>query len=156
MEKTIVNINNKKIEVSQATAENKALLNALTYAHENYRARRIRVFYGDIKTGRSYNEEFDIAGYVSNSTGNTPILILVHNRNARGGGAILDSAIVRIDCTTTKTTLYKHANFHTGLVRQQNAIYNVATGTPDLHAIFGDENKAISFLDFMEGKKYRK
>lgn len=156
MEKTNVEINGRTIEVSKSTAENKALLNALSTAYSNRKSIRVRLWYGDVQTGRSWNDEHDVMGYVSTSTGSTAIFILVHNRNSIGGGSVLDNCIVRIDSITDRKTLYRHANFHTGLQQQSNAIYNVKSGVPDLHAIFGDAPSATRFMDFMEGNRYSK
>jgi hypothetical protein len=156
MEKTVIEINGRAIELAKATAENKPLLNALSTAYSNRRSIRVRLWYGDTQTGRSWNDEHDVMGYVSTSTGSKAIFILVHNRNSSGGGGILDNCIVRIDSITDKKILYKHPNFYTGLQQQSNAIYNVKSGTPELHAIFGNVPSATRFIDFMEGKRYSK
>jgi hypothetical protein len=155
MEKTTVNINGRKIELAKATAENAQLLNALTYAHANKRGRRMRFYYGDVKTGLCWNDSYDVMGYVSNSTGETAGLILLNNRRSMGGGILLDHCIIRVDCTTTRTTLYKHPDFHTGLERDENAIYNVKDGIKSLLVIFGEASKAKAYFDFMEGKRFK-
>ena len=72
---------------------------------------RIVLDYGDINTGKSWGEIHDITGYVGRSTGNVKIPILVYNKRSMGGGAILDSSIVRILTSIGKCELYKHPNY---------------------------------------------
>jgi len=79
------------------------------------RKQRIRLFYGDIETGRDWKEENDIIGHIGQSTGNIKIPLLIKSSRSYGGGAILDNCIVKI---TTKGsdnkihTVYQHKNYH--------------------------------------------
>ena len=57
---------------------------------------RITVDYGDVKTGESWNECFDVTGYVGRSTGPVKVPLLVHNYRSMGGGSILDHCIISI------------------------------------------------------------
>ena len=58
-------------------------------------------------------DEYDVEGYVSRSTGITPIPILVHNKRSLGGGGILTNCIVKITTTgKNKWTLYQHPSYH--------------------------------------------
>ena len=57
---------------------------------------RITVDYGDVKTGKSWNEHFDITGYVGRSMGPVKVPLLVHNSRSMGGGAMLDHCILSI------------------------------------------------------------
>ena len=77
---------------------------------------RIRVYYGDTKTGIPWNEEHYVCGYVGRSTGEKPILLLVHNTRSLGGGAILTHCIVRIAASRGKRTLYQADNYHPPIV----------------------------------------
>lgn len=74
------------------------------------RARRLRLVYGDTKTGKSWEEQFDVAGYVGRSTGPRPIPILVNNSRSMGGGGILDHCIIGIRYANRKDGgwLYRH------------------------------------------------
>lgn len=81
------------------------LLNDLRETRTN-----IRVFLGDTKTGRCWNEEYDVIGRVGRSTGTAKIPLLVP-RNAIGGPALLDNCILRIQETYTKAVLYQHPKF---------------------------------------------
>lgn len=72
---------------------------------------RITVDYGDTDTGRSWNELFDVTGYVGRTTGiKSPIL--VYNKRSRGGGLILCDCIIKIVTSKGKTVLYQHPNYH--------------------------------------------
>ena len=71
---------------------------------------RIRVFYGDRETGRDWCEENDTMGCIGRSTGSIKIPLLIKTRRSYGGGAILDSAIVKIQIG--RLVVYKHPNYH--------------------------------------------
>jgi len=75
---------------------------------------RIRLYYGDVKTGRSWLEGCDVTGTLSRSTGPHKIPILIYNSRSLGGGALLDHCIIGIkgSCRCYRW-YYKHANFHT-------------------------------------------
>jgi len=63
---------------------------------------RIRLDYGDVKTGRSWGEVCDITGYVGRSTGKIKIPILVYNSRSFGGAAILDDCILSVRFSNKK------------------------------------------------------
>jgi len=63
---------------------------------------RIKLTYGDIKTGKNWNEENDIIGYVGRSTGPIRIPILVYNKRSMGGGSILTDCIIKIEHANKK------------------------------------------------------
>ena len=71
----------------------------------------IRVYYGDPDTGRCWNDEHDVYGYVGRSTGTKKIPLLLHNTRSIGGGGILDHCIVRIVTAKGKRELYRHPDF---------------------------------------------
>jgi len=73
---------------------------------------RIIVDYGDVETGRSWKEEFDIAGRIGRSTGTIKIPLLVHNARSMGGGALLDHCIVKISTSVGKRVLYQHPKYY--------------------------------------------
>ena len=138
----------------------KTLLERLS---NEYPRRRVRIWYGDAKTGRSWNEEHDIMGYIGRSTGNDKIPLLVNNVRSLGGGAVLDHCIIRIDDIKTKRTLYKHKNFHTELLEptlnKDYSVYEVFRTTLtgiELVATFKTEEKAKKYVKFMDGERYSK
>lgn len=70
---------------------------------------RIRVFYGDSKTGIDWCESYDTMGYIGITNGTKKIPILVKNTSSSGGTAILTDCIVRI--TLDKQDIYRHPNY---------------------------------------------
>jgi hypothetical protein len=75
---------------------------------------RIRLHYGDKETGRDWQEENDIEGYVGKTTGAVPIPILVYNKRCLGGCAILTDCIVKITTAGRKhrVTRWQHPHYH--------------------------------------------
>lgn len=74
--------------------------------------RRIKIYLGDPKTGKTWNEEHGIFGYIGLSKGHKAYFpILVHNNRSLGGGSILDHCIVKIREAKGTHTIYKAANF---------------------------------------------
>lgn len=73
---------------------------------------RIRLSYGDTKTGEDWGETSDVEGYVSRSMGPSKIPILLHNSRSRGGAAISTASIVRIVKAKGKGLLCEHPNYH--------------------------------------------
>lgn len=74
---------------------------------------RLKIYYGDTVTGRSWLEEYDIYGTIGRSTGDYKIPLLIHNSRSIGGGALLDHCIVKICTAAGGQTLYKHPTFFT-------------------------------------------
>lgn len=124
---------------------------------------RVRLFYGDIATGKAEPEEFNTCGRVSRSMGpkmRCPILIA--NRASSGGPLISDDRIVAIK--TANGWVYQHPNFDVGEWRGQSipetselfaegyrweVLHN---GT--VHARFkGGMAQALRYVDFMQGKR---
>lgn len=126
---------------------------------------RIRVFYGDNKTGRSWNEEYDVMGIVGRSTGNIKIPILLRRKDSYGGGALLLSSVIRIDDIEEKKTLWKLPNFHVEKMTIEKRAFEcypfAVMQTQDNGAIsnianFKTEAQAQRYKEFMEGKRYSK
>lgn len=74
--------------------------------------RRIRIFYGDVVTGQSWLDRYDIEGTVGRSTGTNKVPLLIHNSRSMGGGVISTDVVLRIQ-TTGKNghLLYQAPNF---------------------------------------------
>ncbi len=68
---------------------------------------RIVLDYGDTKTGESWNEIYDVTGYVGRSMGSKKVPLLVHNSRSLGGGEILTHCIIGIKTSKGKKELYK-------------------------------------------------
>lgn len=117
---------------------------------------RIRLFLGDVHTGRSWNEEYDVMGTIGRSTGPVKVPLIINNARSTGGPAILDHCIVRIIETKTKRVLYTHPKFYTGefIIK-----YGSEPGLPievfndgKLHARFKTKEKAQRFIHDMKGE----
>lgn len=135
---------------------NQLVINALE--HCRLYQLRIRLFYGDAKTGVAWAEEHDTIGRVGRSTGSQKIPLLIASKHSIGGGAIFDCCIVAIKCEGE--FLYKHPNFSTGecsvtrgagphsgwLVLHNNAA----------HADFKTEKQALRYAAFMRGDRNSK
>jgi len=117
------------------------------------RGQRIRFWYGDWRTGKCWNDENDICGYIGRSCGTEKIPILLNKRNSTGGGGILTDCILKIVDTKTKAVLYEHPLF------VQPLFSNVGVNVFCNGERFGSnktEQLAKRFCDFMNGKRMNK
>ena len=75
---------------------------------ERCKANRTRIVldYGDVKTKVSWNEEFDIMGYIGRSNGSINVPLLIHNSRSFGGGCIMTDCILSIKESKGKRVLY--------------------------------------------------
>tara|TARA_R110000765_G_C18497394_1_gene554916 strand:+ start:19 stop:330 length:312 start_codon:yes stop_codon:yes gene_type:complete len=69
---------------------------------------RIVLDYGDIETGRTWGDVYDITGRVGRSTGNVKIPLLIHNIRSMGGPSILDHCIIGIKESKGGKVLYSY------------------------------------------------
>lgn len=109
---------------------------------------RIRLFYGDTDTGKCWMEENDTLGYVGRSTGSIQIPLLIHNKNSKGGSAILDHCIVKI--TDGKRIVYRHPNYHMPVVSVSGK--SVFADGANV-ANFDNEQKAAKWAAFIKGER---
>jgi len=72
---------------------------------------RIRLFYGDRDTGRDWNEENDVEGYLGRTMGPIHCPILLKTTASSGGGIILSACVVRV-VTAGKRVLWQHPKYH--------------------------------------------
>jgi len=137
------------------------LLNACVYHF------RIRIWYGDAETGRSWNDEYDVAGRIGRTTGNITIPILINNKRSWGGVSVLIGSIIRIDAIKEKRTLWKVPNFHVEDMKvcevsgDENYKYHVLklsenSGKWEVQASFKTEKYAHNWIAFMRGERYAK
>ena len=94
------------------------VINTLEWARCNNK--RIRIFYGDKKTGRDWCEAYGTIGKVGRSSGKVRIPILLRTRRSNFGAAILDDCIVKITCD--HEIMYQHPNYHMPLKLDGNQI----------------------------------
>ena len=115
---------------------------------------RLRVWYGDTDTGRCWNEEHDVTGYVGRSTGSIKVPLLLHNSRSSGGTAILDSCIVRITARNHYTgridVLYTHPDFNLPdiTIEGTSVLFDGTT-----QANFSTEEQAHRYAAFMSGER---
>lgn len=123
---------------------------------------RIRIWYGDTKTGLSWLEEYDTMGTIGRSTGQQKIPLLIKNSRSSGGGGILCHCIIRIDVIGSRRTIYKHPLFYVPTLgvypnldedtKNKNPFVVLKYGT--IQAKFKSRNSAYNYVDFMTGKRY--
>lgn len=72
---------------------------------------RVRLWYGDRQSGRSWMNENDVYGTIGRSGGTIRIPLICPPRSSSGSG-LLDGSIVRIDDVIARKTLWAHRKFH--------------------------------------------
>jgi hypothetical protein len=73
---------------------------------------RVKIYLGDIKTGKDWCEEHDTIGYIGLSKGTQARYpILIYNERSYGGGALLDHCIVKIKESKGGKILYQAKNY---------------------------------------------
>lgn len=146
------------------------VINILEQNRQSKRQTRIRLYYGDVKTGKCWNEEYNIMGYIGRSTGNQKIPLLINNQRSLGGPGILDHCIVRIDIAQKGyKPLYIHPNFNIGEITIGNPPEKIGntnmkesgytTGVyinGSNHANFKSYDKAVKFVQFLKGERHSK
>lgn len=118
------------------------------------RNKRFRFWYGDKETGKSWNEENDICGYIGRSTGTKKIPLLINKKTSSGGGALLCDCIVKIVDISTKTTIYQHENFNQPVFDVVGKIVFYDGGI--VYTNCKNEKSALRLSDFMNGKRFNK
>lgn len=124
-------------------------------------SRRIRIFYGDAKTGRDWCEEHDIIGTIGQSTGKIKVPLLLKKVTSTGGGALLDHCIVKI--TENKRVIYQHPNYNIGKFSIKDAAKDAQEEgymlsvyrDGKLQANFKTEQKAQNYIAFLKGERNR-
>ena len=123
---------------------------------------RIRIWYGNTKTGVSWLEEYDVTGTIGRSTGKQKIPLLVKNSRSNGGGGILCHCIIRIDAINSRRTIYKHPLFNVPLLtvatnnekKNKNKLPFIVSKNNELQARFKSEKQAKNYIGFMLGNRY--
>jgi hypothetical protein len=118
----------------------------------------VRLFRGDVKTGRSWGDDFMTCGRVSRSCGSIKIPILINNSRSTGGPGILDHCILAI-MTSPNCFLYKHPTFSPGEFIEcegvDNRPFGVKNGKGESIANFKTEAKRARWIAFMKGERMR-
>lgn len=74
---------------------------------------RLILDYGNLETGESWNETFELTGRIGLSKGayNLFYPLLVHNSRSLGGGIILTNCILSIKTSAGKKLIFKNYNY---------------------------------------------
>lgn len=117
------------------------------------RTDRLRIYYGDVETGKCWMDEYDTMGTIGRSMGQIKIPLLIKNSRSTGGTSILDDCILRIDSIAQKRILYKQANFNmlNVTVHECNVLFD-----GEIYAICESEKQAVKLAQFMRGERYSK
>jgi len=82
---------------------------------------RIKVNLGDILTGKSWNEENDITGYIGLCKGKSALFpILLNNAHSIGGGEIMTDSILQIKESKGSRIIYQSKNFIPSIIEIKN------------------------------------
>ncbi len=102
-----------KYKVVNFTAYHNETSNEVVNVLEDARInrKRLKIYFGDVKTGRDWMEECDTVGYIGRSGGEIKIPLLVYNERSYGGGGLLDHCIVKIKEAKGNKILYQAANY---------------------------------------------
>ena len=154
-------VRENKLEVYKNV--NDSLMTILLNSYANHF--RVRIWYGDTETGRSWDEEYGVTGTIGRTNGNIKIPIMVNNSRSLGGRLVLVDSIIRIDDIKDKRTLYKADNFHVEKMEVKTEVgleypYRVMQykDSGEVHNIanFKDNKRALHWIDFMNGDRYCK
>lgn len=122
---------------------------------------RVRLHYGDAKTGRLWLEEHEVIGRVGRSTGDIRVPLLIKSSRSYGGGEILAGSIIGIQEVKTRRWLYRADNFQnpeleihgdSNNLNYPFAVHRVGEG---VQANFKTHKQAASYVAFMHGARMR-
>lgn len=122
----------------------------------------LRIFTGDTETGRDWCNENDVIGKIGRSMGLLKIPLLVA-AGEYGGGALLDSCILKIQRVADGRVLYQHELYQAPNleIRAHTTGYRGKTYTHEvwrdgeLMARFTSQGKAAQYVAFMHGECFK-
>lgn len=116
---------------------------------------KLRIFYGDLKTGAAWPEEHDVMGTIGCSTGPQKVPLIIASSQTVGGSPVM-YPVVAI-CSHTHW-LYKHPTFTFGKwmykADDDGKIWVYFNG--EKHASFVNIRKATNYISFMQGDRWMK
>jgi hypothetical protein len=117
---------------------------------------RVRLFYGDAKTGRDWLQEWNVTGRVGRSMGPIKIPLLLSSSRSIGGGAILTDSIVRM--FVGRVEVYRHPKYKVPTVNitGNNPWHAWVNGQVHASASFNTYEKARRWAAFMRGERLAK
>lgn len=83
----------------------KKVIDILEESRENHT--RLLFDFGDVKTGKSWGEVYDIRGTVGRSSGSIKIPLLIKTTRSIGGCGLTDDCIVKITDIASKVVVYQ-------------------------------------------------
>jgi hypothetical protein len=129
-------------------------------AHYQGTGERIRFFYGDRATGKSWADEFDIIGTIGRSMGPCVSPLLIRTSRSYGGGAILTHCIVAIRECTSRQWTYRAPGFNPGtwatIPADVPGYCETVTHDGNVHARFKKPGAAARYCEFMRGERFAK
>ena len=131
----------------------------LIQALENARLtnKRVRIWFGDSVTGAVWNEENDVVGTISRSTGAIKVPLLVANRRSLGGGILLERHIVHMVDTKTKQVLYSHKLFKMPIAEIVDCkFFDTCPNNPKnlTHSVMLDGKLGGNFESYAQARRY--
>ncbi len=131
----------------------RAVINALESARVS--GKRVRLFYGDAKTGANWCDQYNMCGTVGRSMGWLKTPLISKTERSMGGFAILTDCIVCL--LVDGREVYRHPGFEMPTILIVNdgeaprPWRAYISGT--VHAAFETEAKATRWAGFMTGKR---
>jgi hypothetical protein len=128
-----------------------------------YEGIRIRIWLGNTKTGKCWNNEHDVLGTVGRSMGPIKVPLLVSSKRSIGGRCILTDCILRIMRTGNQAELYRHPNYKPSSYELRPYVGDCSGITTSVHidgdnepeANFVTEKGATNWVAFMRGERMR-
>jgi hypothetical protein len=122
--------------------------------------RRLRLFQGDVVTGKPWLEEHDVVGTIGRSTGPQRVPLLIRSPRSTGGGAILTDCVVAILSVETRQVLYRHPGFEfptfelrTGDGAEPGLTFE-AWHNGEVVARFKTAEKRAAYIAFHQGRRF--
>lgn len=121
---------------------------------------RVRLFLGDRETGKDWNEENDVTGFIGRSSGPIKIPLLLRTKSSSGGGSILCDCIVRL--LVNGREVYRHPKYKAPIFAARHskepgyAAEVFINDSEEVHARFKTFDAAFRWIAFMRGERATK
>lgn len=111
----LIDVSDKNLPIAYREGADERLVQSLEYCRKN--KLRVKLNYGDTSTGKSWNEENDITGYIGLCRGKSALFpILLNNANSTGGGEIMTDSILQIKESKGSRIIYQSKNFAPSII----------------------------------------
>jgi hypothetical protein len=123
------------------------------------RGRRLRLWIGDMKTGRDWMEQDNVIGYIGRSPGPMRRPTLLKSRLSRNGQIISTINLVRIMDIRDRKEVYRHSEYYFPRFTQDTDTYKVAPFfirdmSGETITRFETATARQRWIEFMEGKRF--